>query len=149
MADGGKLTERNVLERWTILDCVRGYRGLAVGVWIASALPVMGCHGGGGHEQEQAAGAKATAAVLSMKPLTDWGQVHLEHSAGSTAEDLYTVTFDSAASLPVRIQVSKGVQLKLDDLPPDNTAKPLDPSKYSFELTCSPTIVTRRPSTST
>ncbi len=142
MADGGKLTERNVLERWTILDCVRGYRGLAVGIWIASALPVMGCRGGGGHEQEQPAGAKAAAAVLSMKPLTDWGQVHLEPNAGSAAEDLYTVTFDSAASLPIRIQVPKGVQLKLDDLPPDNTAKPLDPSKYSFELTPSGTKAT-------
>jgi hypothetical protein len=70
-----------------------------------------------------------------MKPLTDWGQVHVEHDAGSAAEDLYTVTFDSAASLPIRIQVPKGVQLKLDDLPPNNTVEPLDPSKYSFELT--------------
>lgn len=134
--------ERNVLKRWTILDRVRGYRGLAVGVCIASALPVMGCRGGDGHEQEQANAAKAAVAVLSMKPLTDWGQVHLEHGAGSTAEGLYTVTFDSAASSPIRIQVPKGVQLKLDDLPPDNTAKPLDPSKYSFELTPSGTKAT-------
>jgi hypothetical protein len=127
--------ERNVLTRWTLLDIVRGYRRLAVGVCIASALPVVGCRRGGGHDQEQPVGAKATPAVLSMKPLTDWGQVHLEHNAGSAAEDLYTVTFDSAASLPIRMQVPKGVQLKLDDLPPDNTAKPLDPSKYTFELT--------------
>ncbi len=131
-----------MLKRWTNLVCVHGHSGLAVGVWIASALSVMGCHGGDGHEQEQSVGAKATAAVLAMKPLTDWGQVHVEHNAGSAAEDLYTVTFDSAASLPIRVEVPKGVQLKLDDLPPDNAAKPLDPSKYSFELTPSGTKAT-------
>lgn len=69
-----------------------------------------------------------------MKPLTDWGQVHVEHNAASATEDLYTVKFDSAVSSPIHVQVPKGVQLKLDALPPDNTAKPLDPSKYSFEL---------------
>lgn len=131
-----------MLERWAIPGCVRGRSRLAVSIWIASALPVMGCRGGDGHEQEQPTGAKATAAVLSMKPLTDWGQVHVEHNAGNAAEDLYTVTFDSAASLPIRIQVPKGVQLKLDDLPADNTAKPLDPSEYSFELTPSGTKAT-------
>jgi hypothetical protein len=126
-----------VLKHWAILGCARGHGGRAAGAWIAAALLVLSCRGGCGHEQGQPIGAQAGGAVLSisMKPLTDWGQVHAEHNAASAAEDLYTVTFDSAASLPIRIQVPKGVQLKLDDLPPDNTAKPLDPSKYSFELT--------------
>lgn len=106
-----------------------------MGVWIAAALTMTSCRGGCGHEQGQPIAAQATGAVLSMKPLTDWGQVHAEHKPASAAEDLYTVEFDSAASLPVRIQVPKGVQLELDALPPDNTAKPLDRSKYSFGLT--------------
>jgi hypothetical protein len=100
---------------------------------------MMSCRGGCGHEQEQPVTAQATGAVLSMKPVTDWGQVHAEHKEVSAAQDLYTVVFDSAASLPVQIQVPRGVQLKLDALPPDNTARPLEPSKYSFELTPSAT----------
>lgn len=125
-----------------ILGCIRGHEKFAVGIWVAAALPMMSCHGGCGHEQEQPIAAQAAAAVLSMKPLTDWGQVHVEHKAASAAQELYTVVFDSAASLPIQIQVPKSVQLKLDALPPDNTAKPLEPSKYSFELTPSETKAT-------
>ncbi|HEY0476667.1 MAG TPA: hypothetical protein VGD37_04035 [Kofleriaceae bacterium] len=128
-----------MLMHWGMLGCIRGHRTLAVGLWIAAALPMISCRGGCGHEQGQPVAAQATAAVLSMKPLTDWGQVHTEHKAANAAHDLYTVAFESAASLPIQIEVPKGVQLKLDALPPDNTAKPLEPSKYRFELTPSET----------
>lgn len=128
-----------MLKRWSMVGCVRGQGGRAPGVWIAAALAATSCRGGCGHEQEreqaQPTAARTTRAVLSMKPLTEWGQVHAERKPASAAEDLYLVEFESAASLPIRIQVPRGVELKLDALPPDNAAKPLDASKYRFDLT--------------